>query len=223
MIHNDHLDTPQKVTKSDGSVVWSADYKPFGETVSIASVDGFTNNLRFPGQYYDAETGLNYNYYRDYNPVIGRYIEADPVGLFAGVNIYIYGMDNSNRFIDPQGLKSCCPKEEKDQIEKRITEVSNQLNGISTTGKVKEGDKLGWMHCMPWGPTKPRVVQDLPECIKKCVYEHEGKHVAQCKEGWIDYQFKKTEAELEKAAYQVELTCLTSLRGLYGKPCSCEK
>jgi RHS repeat-associated protein len=76
MIHNDHLGTPQKMTDSTGTVVWSADYKPFGEaTVTISTI---TNNLRFPGQYFDAETGLNYNYFRDYNPMIGRYVEADP-------------------------------------------------------------------------------------------------------------------------------------------------
>lgn len=67
------------MTDSTGQVVWSADYKPFGEaTVTISTI---TNNLRFPGQYYDAETGLNYNYFRDYDPIIGRYIESDPLRL----------------------------------------------------------------------------------------------------------------------------------------------
>jgi uncharacterized protein RhaS with RHS repeats len=62
--HNDHLGTPQKMTDASGSVVRSADYKPFGEaTVSQSST--ITNNLRFPGQFYDAETGFNYNYFRD--------------------------------------------------------------------------------------------------------------------------------------------------------------
>ncbi len=79
MIHNDHLGTPQKMTDSTGTVVWSADYKPFGEaTVTISTI---TNNLRFPGQYFDAETGLNYNYYRDYNTQIGRYTTVDRVNL----------------------------------------------------------------------------------------------------------------------------------------------
>ncbi len=79
MIHTDHLGTPQKMTDGTGAVVWSADYKPFGEATVTAST--ITNNLRFPGQYFDAETGLNYNYYRDYNPVIGRYLESDPLLL----------------------------------------------------------------------------------------------------------------------------------------------
>jgi RHS repeat-associated protein len=80
MIHNDHLATPQKMTDSTGAVVWAADYKPFGEaTINPSST--IPNNLRFSGQYFDAETGLNYNLRRDYNTAIGKYIEADPLNL----------------------------------------------------------------------------------------------------------------------------------------------
>ncbi len=57
MIHNDHLGTPQKMTDASGTVVWAADYKPLGEaTITVSTI---TNNLRFPGQYYDVEAGLN--------------------------------------------------------------------------------------------------------------------------------------------------------------------
>lgn len=80
--HNDHLGTPQKMTDSSGVVRWSADYKPFGE-VNITTSD-ITNNLRFPGQYFDSETGLHYNYYRDYNPATGRYLTWDPVLMPTG-------------------------------------------------------------------------------------------------------------------------------------------
>src|SRR3972149_6154976 len=92
MIHNDHLATPQKMTDSSGTVVWSADYKPFGEaTITVSTI---TNNLRFPGQYFDQETGLHYNYFRDYNPVIGRYIEADPIGQRGDIYPFIYTANN---------------------------------------------------------------------------------------------------------------------------------
>ena len=100
--HNDHLGTPQKMTDSSGTVVWAADYKPFGEaTITVSTI---TNNLRYPGQYFDQETGLHYNYYRDYNPVIDRYIEGDPIGLRGGLNLYLYAGANSLRFTDPRGL-----------------------------------------------------------------------------------------------------------------------
>lgn len=102
--HNDHLGTPQKMTDSTGTVVWAADYKPFGE--ATATVSSITNNLRFPGQYYDAETGLNYNYFRDYNPVIGRYIESDPIGILDGANhLYAYVGNNPVNWIDLLGLE----------------------------------------------------------------------------------------------------------------------
>ncbi|MFA5073202.1 MAG: RHS repeat-associated core domain-containing protein [Nitrospirota bacterium] len=103
--HNDHLDTPQKMTNSAKTVVWAGDYKPFGETTITLST--ITNNLRFPGQYFDAETGLNYNYYRDYNPVIGRYMEADPIGLRGGINIYDYVQANPINGFDLLGK---CPE-----------------------------------------------------------------------------------------------------------------
>lgn len=61
------------------------------------------NPLRFPGQYFDGETGLHYNYFRDYDPGIGRYIETDPIGFSGGINIYLYALANPNRFTDPLG------------------------------------------------------------------------------------------------------------------------
>jgi RHS repeat-associated protein len=70
-----------------------------------ASGRSFAYNLRFPGQYYQAETGLNYNWNRDYDPLGGgRYIESDPIGLRAGVNTYSYGSANPLTDIDPMGL-----------------------------------------------------------------------------------------------------------------------
>ena len=69
--HNDHLGTPQKMTSVNGAVVWNATYSSFGEAnVDITST--ITNNLRFPGQYEDEETGLHYNYHRYYDPTTGR-------------------------------------------------------------------------------------------------------------------------------------------------------
>jgi RHS repeat-associated protein len=107
--HTDHLGTSHLLTDSSSTVVWSADYEPFGKTMVTTAV--VTNNLRLPGQYYDIETDMHYNYFRDYDPAIGRYIESDPIGLKAGVNTYQYVLSNPQTNIDVSGL--CCSKTSK--------------------------------------------------------------------------------------------------------------
>ncbi len=101
--HNDHLGTPQKITSANGAMIWSATYSSFGK----ATVEGsatVTNNLMFPGQYYDEETGLHYNWFRYYDPQGGRYLKTDPIGLAGGMHLYKYVLDNPVNMIDPTGL-----------------------------------------------------------------------------------------------------------------------
>ncbi len=108
-VHSDHLDTPKQMTDSTGQVVWSAEHTAYGESTPNTDVDGDGNhvtlNVRFPGQYYDSETGLFYNYFRYYDPRIGRYITADPIGQYGGINTYLYVNANPLMFTDPLGLR----------------------------------------------------------------------------------------------------------------------
>jgi len=99
--HNDYLGTPQVMTNSDATVVWQAHYTPFGQTDVV--VETVTNNIRFQGQYYDQESGLHYNYFRDYDPELGRYIQSDPIGLAGGINTYGYAYQNPVMNYDPDG------------------------------------------------------------------------------------------------------------------------
>ncbi|MCU7866743.1 MAG: RHS repeat-associated core domain-containing protein [Candidatus Thiodiazotropha sp. (ex Lucinoma borealis)] len=89
-------------------VVWQAHYKPFGEVEELTDVDGdgeaFALNLRYPGQYHARESGYYYNYFRDYDPTTGRYIQSDPIGLEGGLNTYTYVLNNPLQFIDLFGL-----------------------------------------------------------------------------------------------------------------------
>jgi RHS repeat-associated protein len=118
------------MTNSAGTTVWKADYEPFGKTT--VTVSTITNNVRLAGQYFDSETGLHYNNARYYDPKVGRYITADPVGVIPGVgnspavpeyitkhmqsvplntrlqhglnHPYVYALNNPMRFTDASGL-----------------------------------------------------------------------------------------------------------------------
>jgi RHS repeat-associated protein len=107
-VHSDHLGTPQALTDQSGQVVWSIAYDPFGQATVNEDPDGdgtsIEFNLRFPGQYYDKYSGVNYNYYRDYDPSTGRYIQSDPIGLAGGLNTYGYVGGNPINYYDPFGL-----------------------------------------------------------------------------------------------------------------------
>jgi len=103
--HNDHLGTPQGITDMAGNIVWEASYEAFGKaTVDLEST--VTNNLRFPGQYWDEETGNHYNWNRYYDPASGRYVSKDPIG-FKGrdANLFRYVQNNVINFGDATGLK----------------------------------------------------------------------------------------------------------------------
>lgn len=112
-LHSDHLNTPRIVTDEQNRIVWrnSPLAEPFGTAAPEQDPDGdgipFTLNLRFPGQYYDKETGLSYNYFRDYNPETGRYVQSDPIGLLGGLNTYTYVGGNPASKTDPMGLLVC--------------------------------------------------------------------------------------------------------------------
>ena len=102
---NDHLGTPQIMTDASGTVVWEGIYKPFGEA-GVNPNSSVVNNFRMPGQFFDQETGLHYNYFRDYHPGIGKYIEPDPIGLRGGINMYVYCMNDPVNLVDLLGLFS---------------------------------------------------------------------------------------------------------------------
>ncbi|MFN3713009.1 MAG: RHS repeat-associated core domain-containing protein [Alcanivoracaceae bacterium] len=101
--HVDQLGTPQAVTGTNGEILWRARYHPFGEVDILTS--HIVQPLRFPGQYHDEETGLYYNYFRYYDPGIGRYLRSDPIGLIGGMNTYSYVMSRPLDHMDIYGLR----------------------------------------------------------------------------------------------------------------------
>jgi len=164
----DYMGTPQKATDSTGAAVWSADYKPFGE-VTIDPASTITNNVRFPGQYHDAETGLYQNWNRNYNSGLGKYDEADPIGIQQGENhLYGYVAQNPLRYKDPEGLKvQKCYRPLKSGLAilyHQYIVVNGASYGYFDDSKVHKGDpwdQPGWgTHCV--------TVSDS-DCKDKCV------------------------------------------------------
>ena len=108
-VYPDHLDTARVITRaSDNRMRWRWDEAdPFGVAApnqNPANLGAFEFNPRFPGQYYDRETNLHYNYFRDYDPRVGRYVQSDPIGLVGGINTYAYVGGNPISYVDPDGL-----------------------------------------------------------------------------------------------------------------------
>ena len=108
-IQADHLNTPRVIVNQGNNPVWRwENTHPFGANLPEEDPDGnaqlFEYQPRFPGQYFDKETNLHYNYFRYYEPETGRYISPDPIGLAGGINTYGYVEQNPLSFVDPRGL-----------------------------------------------------------------------------------------------------------------------
>jgi RHS repeat-associated protein len=139
-IHSDHLNTPRKLTQPDGQVAWQWAYSAFGDeqptigakrftsetttpTTGATSIPEVTFNLRYPGQYFDKETKLHYNYFRTYAPSTGRYTQGDPIGLDGGWNRFGYVEGDPLGFSDEDGLQARSPRATTGQFS--ISGVSN--------------------------------------------------------------------------------------------------
>ena len=113
-LHVNHLGAPEAATDSSGQLIWQASYEPFGAARIIKAsakangenrgAENFSLNLRLPGQYADAETGLFYNRHRYYDPARGEYLTPDPLGTPDGPNGYAYVRYNPLKYVDPEGL-----------------------------------------------------------------------------------------------------------------------
>jgi RHS repeat-associated protein len=114
-VHSDATQAPRVLTNSAGQPVWQARYAAYGAAVVNVSGVGIVYNQRLPGQYFDAESALSYNYFRDYDPASGRYVESDPIGLNGGVNTYAYVLDNPLNLTDPSGLDPYRSRNRKDR------------------------------------------------------------------------------------------------------------
>lgn len=156
-------------------MIWAASYEAFGKASVItpaATVDKPTiaSNLRLPGQYEDAETGLHYNWNRYYDPQIGRYITSDPIGLRGGINLFLYSESSPLNFVDPEGLIKHTTGQTKQcgNCTVRIDSVLDEKTGVVTRhlhweckGKSGVGGEFG-------GESHGSTCANAPKNVRAC-------------------------------------------------------
>jgi RHS repeat-associated protein len=181
----DYLGTPRVVSDQSGNVIWLWAYQgnPFGEQ-QPSSTTGYVLNLRYPGQYYDAETGINYNYFRAYEPATGRYLQSDPIGLAGGLSTYAYADSTPLMYIDLFGTQARpTPKLGGSELNEKLQDVPDTLFGwwpanwykvknsicLLTQCTHKRCDGTIEVYTIKdWVPHNP-TVGEVPEINKECV------------------------------------------------------
>lgn len=156
-IEADMLGTPRVVIDPARNVaVWRWDLagEAFGDSAPEQDVDGdgiaFVFDMRFPGQRYDAASGLNYNYFRDYDPATGRYVESDPIGLSGGISTYAYVDGNPISQFDPLGLAKRTYLPEQVPETPAMAVARRRLQILADTAASTVDAKCGIECSLPW-------------------------------------------------------------------------
>ena len=137
---NDQIGTSQMVFDASGKAVWEGEHNAFGQALDL-KFNGVENPLRFAGQYFDSETGLHYNWHRYYAPELGRYISMDPLGVYDGLNMYLYAQGNPLSYYDPYGLFSAA---DLPSLPQWLVDGSAAVGDTITMGGTRAlRDKLG--------------------------------------------------------------------------------
>ncbi|MEW5250748.1 RHS repeat-associated core domain-containing protein [Microbulbifer discodermiae] len=194
-LHTDHLNTPRIGTNSSEAIVWRWDSDAFGRLTPDTDPDNDTNlttvNLRFPGQIQGEEASRYYNYFRDYDPTIGRYLQSDPIGLEGGLNTYGYVFQNPVMNTDPTGLvcgTGACVGiaigvgrgVQIGYRGYRAYQATRALQGLTDSLNERANDDS---RAIPWPPKKPGKYS----CI--CRAEKDGRNPDNCSNNDKNFAF----------------------------------
>ena len=134
---SDHVGTPRELLDETGQLAWSNSPKAWGQqrlwTRQAANDDNVDCPIRFPGQYYDVESGLHYNRHRYYDPDVAQYLSPDPLGLGGGLRPQGY-VANPNTHVDPLGLASYPAGDAG-----KVWSIKGRLKAVQlpTTGRIR--------------------------------------------------------------------------------------
>ena len=138
------------MTNSSGAIVWNAVWQPWGGAHTLTGAEAL--NARFPGQWFQLEAGLHYNWHRHYDPSLGRYTQPDPLGFVDGPSVYAYARSAPVSKVDPRGLmsswpdwlpggrKQCPPNQCKKMVYRAV--MADEYNDIVTTGRFSNPDGI---------------------------------------------------------------------------------
>ena len=226
--HNDLVGRPQSMTNSAGVVSWRVINAPFDRTsVAVDSVGGM--NIGFPGQYFDTETGLWYNWNRYYDASLGRYIQSDPLGLAAGISTYAYAGGNPLKYIDQAGLTQCDINNAATIIAKLFPDLqfpsgpiipdSNTpgVEGYANVPGVPNGDGLIHLDTFFSGPLTAVNGYRLAN-----VLGHEATHFTRAAQGYDEITGSKDETYVTAAGNSIALQAMKDVSAAIGQPCPCQ-
>lgn len=165
-LHTDHLGTPRIASNNSATKVWEWNSDAFGNGTPTGAL---TVNLRFPGQYYDQESKLHYNWHRYYDPKTGRYITSDPIGLGGGLNLYAYAMGNTIVFSDNKGLQVSELKMEQFQsIGTALITLQEAFINKSNKKRFDQAIASSSYEIVPVNLTKQEIVLLFPRPPRGC-------------------------------------------------------
>jgi RHS repeat-associated protein len=226
-LHADHLGRPEVLTNTSGTIVWRANNTAFDRTVAVDTVGGL--NIGFPGQYFDVESGLWYNWNRYYDPSTKRYMQSDPIGLAGGINTYAYVYGNPLSLTDPNGLRPLTGCEKSVMAGFGIPQVDLD------SADLHDGEVPGYLRKDMAGITRGNDIYFRPGVYDAktvggmAILGHELVHVGQYRNGmtWLSYGLESMRNGYENNKYEVPAYKMTNrimdeLSKGGGSPCGCK-